>query len=97
MIGTALDGEEVMRRELLVLVTTLDRLVVTRGLSGTETAPLRCTAIAHPPGSWRNRVLYGPRERTPQGYRSCSAHRIDLRHRSFTLDGQFYHPAPTGR
>ncbi|HLW26260.1 MAG TPA: diacylglycerol kinase family protein [Kiloniellales bacterium] len=101
MIGTALDGgEEVMRRELLVLVTTLDRLVVgSRPFWNQGTAPLRCTAIAHPPERllWNaRRVLYGPRERSlPQGYRSCSAHRIDLRLQGpFTLDGQFYHPSP---
>lgn len=101
MIGTALDGgEEVLRRELLVLVTTLDRLVVgSRPFWNQGAEPMRCTAIAHPPEKLllnARKVLYGPRERKlPPSYRSRSAHRIDLRLQGpFTLDGQFYHPDP---
>ena len=101
MIGTALDGgEERVRRELLVLVTTLDRLVVgSRPFWNQGDGPLRCTAIAHPPEKLllnARKVLYGRRQRKlPASYRSRGAHSIDLRLQGpFTLDGQFYHPDP---
>lgn len=101
MIATAFeDGERSLRRELLVLVTTLDRLVVgSRPFWNQGAGPLRYTAIAHPPEKLflnARRVLYGPKDRKlPAGYRSRGAHSIELQLQGpFTLDGQFYHPDP---
>jgi len=101
MIGTALDGrDEGLRRELLVLVTTLDRLVVgSRPFWNQGQGPLRYSAIAHPPERLllnARKVLYGPRARKlPPGYRSRGAHSLELHLEGpFTLDGQFYQPDP---
>lgn len=101
-IATAFDGASPSERhELLVLVTTLDRLVVgSRPFWNQDGGPLRYTAIAHPPRRllWHApRVLYGGRtRRLPEGYRSRGAQRIELELREpFTLDGQFYQPDPS--
>jgi hypothetical protein len=100
-IGLSVDGGPVgIQRRLLVLATTLDRLVLgsqpfwrTRGL------PLRFTSIA-----WKaprivrhaRRILYGGEQRQlPAGFDSLGAERIELTlDGPFTIDGQFFEPVP---
>lgn len=101
-VGTAFDGgPESRRQELLVLVTTLDRLVLgSRPFWNQEGGPLRYSAVAHPPERLllhARKVLYGgPDRRLPEGYRSRGAETIALRLQgAFTLDGERYEPDPT--
>lgn len=94
------DGAEVSQHELLVLVTTLDRLVVgSRPFWNQGSGPLRYSAIAHPPQRLllhAPKVLYGGRRRRlPESYRSRGASEIAFRLQGpFTLDGQMYTPDP---
>ena len=75
------DGEnQVDSLQVVFLATTLDRLILgTRPFWGGATAPLRATAIAHPPPSlrWARAVLYGGEERVvPAQCRSFAAREI---------------------
>lgn len=95
-VGIRLDGQERRGRQLLVLATTLDRLVVrSRPYWNEELGPVRFTSIAHPPERLvrsARRVLYGGhRDRLPEGYFSRGAHRVELdMGLPFTIDGQFF-------
>lgn len=100
-VGTAFDGgPESLRQELLVLVTTLDRLVLgSRPFWNQGGGPLRYSAVAHPPERLLlqvRKVLYGgERRRLPEGYRSRGAETVTLRLQgAFTLDGERYEPDP---
>lgn len=99
-IGMRLDGLERRGRQLLVLATTLDRLVVrSRPFWCEELGPVRFTSIAHPPERLvrsARRVLYGNgREGLPESYFSRGAHRVELdMGLPFTIDGQFFHSRP---
>ncbi|MDX6748639.1 diacylglycerol kinase family protein [Geminicoccaceae bacterium 1502E] len=96
-VGMRLDGQERRGRQLLVLATTLDRLVVrSRPYWREELGPVRFTSIAHPPQRLvrsARQVLYGGnRERLPESYFSRGAHRVELdMGLPFTIDGQFFH------
>ena len=87
-------------RRLLVLATTLDRLVLgSQPFWNTHGRPVRFTSIAYDaPGIIRNarRILYGGHERNlPIGFDSIGAERIELTlDGPFTIDGQFFEPAP---
>jgi hypothetical protein len=93
-------GPMATERRLLVLATTLDRLVLgSRPFWGTGGRPVRFTSIAYDaPGIVRHarRILYGGEERDlPQGFDSLGAERVELRlDGPFTIDGQFFEPAP---
>lgn len=86
--------------QVLCLVTTLDRLILaTRPFWGGAAAPLRATAIAHPPPSivrWALPVLYGGEERRlPQQCQSFAADAMAIATPSpFVMDGEFF-DAPT--
>ncbi len=100
LIGVSLDGGPVETGDrLLVLATTLDRLVLySRPFWGEEDGPLRYTALSHPPRHILRHalgVLYGgPRRRLPpEGYFSRNAWRVSLElDGPFTLDGQPFQP-----
>lgn len=87
--------------QLLLLATTLDRLILaSRPFWGPRTAPIRLTAIAHPPPSiprWLPAILYGGEDRkVPDSCLSVSASRLDLETAdTVLLDGEFFE-APTG-
>jgi hypothetical protein len=90
------DGEVRRRRELLLLATTLDRLVLrARPFWNPRGRALRYTSIAYPPerllrSSWR--VLYGGDVRSSlpaDSYFSRNADRVALDlHGPFTIDGE---------
>lgn len=94
------DGQPEVFEALLILATTLDRLILrSRPFWGGDGAPLRFTAIAYPPrGLLRHayRVLYGgERRKLPAGYRSHASHRVALAMDCpFTLDGEMFRPEP---
>ncbi len=101
-VGLVIDnGERVDERLLLLIATTLDRLVLkSRPFWATGGKPVRYTRIAHPPARLiRNahRVLYGddaPRA-LPEDYRSGGADRLELwLDAPFTIDGEFFTPTP---
>ncbi|HMA14457.1 MAG: diacylglycerol kinase family protein [Bacteroidota bacterium] len=94
------DGPPETLEALVILATTLDRLILrSRPFWGGDGAPLRFTTIAYPPrGLLRHawRILYGgePR-RLPPGYRSRASHRVALTMDCpFTLDGEMFRPEP---
>ncbi|WP_176245179.1 diacylglycerol kinase family protein [Oceanibacterium hippocampi] len=100
-VSIRIDGEVRPEAErLLVLATTLDRLVLgSRPFWNDDREPLRFTAIDYPPDHLFRRagkLLYGGPERAlPAGYRSCGAGRVELDMTCrFTLDGQLYDPEP---
>jgi len=100
-IGLSVDGGPVeTQRRLLVLATTLDRLVLgSRPFWRTCGKPVRFTSIAWTaPGIVRHarRILYGDEERElPAGFDSLGAERIELTlDGPFTIDGQFFDPMP---
>ena len=100
-IGVSADGGPMRtERRLLVLATTLDRLVLgSRPFWGTGGRSVRFTSIAYAaPGIVRHarRILYGGDERgLPAGFDSLGAERIELTLDSpFTIDGQFFEPIP---
>ncbi len=88
-------------RRLLVLATTLDRLVLgSRPFWGGSGRGIRFTSIAHPPVRLIRsapKVLYGWRRASlpPDSYVSGSAERLSLDLDSaFTLDGELFEPEP---
>lgn len=100
-IGLAVDGGPLeTKRRLLVLATTLDRLVLgSQPFWRTGGRPVRFTSIDWAaPGIVRNarRILYGGEERgLPAGFDSLGAERIELvLDGPFTIDGQFFEPIP---
>jgi len=85
---------------LLVLATTLDRLVLgARPFWGEDSMPIRFTSIRYPPVALIRsapKVLYGWRRATlpRDAYVSGGAERLSLRLESpFTLDGELFEPA----
>lgn len=91
------DGPAVEGRRLLVLATTLDRLILgSRPFWNTAPGPLRWTEIADPPRRLLLNapgVLYGRSNRTvkDEGYSSRGVRRVSLAlDGPFTLDGQFF-------
>ncbi|MBL8660772.1 MAG: hypothetical protein JNM75_13575 [Rhodospirillales bacterium] len=97
-MAIALDNEApVEGRRLLVLATTLDRLVLgSRPFWNAQTGPLRYTAIAYPPRRLllnAPRVLFGRSRRrfADPSYASRGVSRLTLAmDGQFTLDGQFF-------
>jgi len=92
-------GEPLDEELLLLLCTTLDRLVLrSRPFWNTGNAPVRFTRIAAPAkglasNAWR--ILYGrePRRLSETRYRSCGADQVDLwLDEPFTVDGEFFEP-----
>jgi len=100
-IGVSLDnGPETREDLLLVLATTLDRLVMgSTPFWHQKGEPLRYTAISYPPERLlrsARQVLYGGNERDlpARCYKSRGAHRIRLRYDGrLTLDGQMFDTA----
>ena len=95
-------GELLDEHLLLVLCTTLDRLVLrSRPFWSCEGGPVRFTRISHPPkalvrNAWR--ILYGgePRRLPETHYRSCGARQVELwLDEPFTIDGEFFEPHRT--
>jgi diacylglycerol kinase (ATP) len=90
------DGERLIDSlQVVFLATTLDRLILgTRPFWGGATAPLRATAIAHPPPSLRyaRAVLYGGEERdVPAQCRSFAARKIAVSVGCpFVMDGEIF-------
>ena len=101
-VAVAIDGQPPAQAErLLVLATTLDRLILgSRPFWNQGAGTIRFTSIAHPPRQLIRsapKVLYGWRRETlPEDcYVSCGAQRIELRLDSaFTLDGELFEPVP---
>jgi hypothetical protein len=101
-IGVAIDGgPSRLERRLMVLATTLDRLVLgSRPFWNTDGLPVRFTSIAFPaPGLVRRAraILYGSDDRALPAdmFASQGAARVELTMQSpFTIDGQFFEPAP---
>ncbi|MCX7630156.1 MAG: acylglycerol kinase family protein [Geminicoccaceae bacterium] len=95
------DGEVREGRQLLLLATTLDRLVLaSRPFWNCFARPFRFTAIRHPPPGIVRRalsVLYGgDRRALPEdSYFSRGGERVELElEGEITIDGQFYRPEP---
>jgi hypothetical protein len=96
-VAADLDGEKRHGRELLLLATTLDRLVVrSRPFWNEDRGPVRYTSIAYPAERVLRRawtVLYG-RDRShldPAAFFSRGASRIELRMDcGFTIDGELF-------
>lgn len=91
------DAPTVEGRRLLVLATTLDRLVLgSRPFWNTQGGPLRYTEIAYPPRRLllnAPRVLFGRSRRSfaDPSYVSAGVRRLSLAMEGpFTLDGQFF-------
>jgi diacylglycerol kinase (ATP) len=101
-IGVALDaGAESGASRLLVLATTLDRLILwSRPFWNCDGGPIRYTSIAYPPTNLLRsvpKVLYGwPRRAlSPDVYDSRGAGRIAVRiDAPFTVDGEMFEPSP---
>ena len=101
-IGVALDGDAEHRRSrLLVLATTLDRLILgSRPFWNHDGRPIRYTSIGYPPVRLLRsvpKVLYGWRRPSlsPEAYDSRGAGRIDVRlDAPFTVDGETFEPLP---
>lgn len=101
-VGVALDGGREQHADLLlVLATTLDRLMLwSRPFWSYEGRPIRYTSIAYPPERLVRsapKVLYGWRRHTlpPEGYHSQGAWRIAVRiDAPFTVDGEMFLPSP---
>ncbi len=97
-MAIAVDDEPAVEgRRLLVLATTLDRLVLgSRPFWNTQAGPLRYTAIAYPPRRLllnAPRVLFGRSRRrfADPSYASRGVRRLTLAMDGpFTLDGQFF-------
>ena len=95
------DGVEHRRSRLLVLATTLHRLILrSRPFWNYGGRPIRYTSIGYPPqGLLRSapKVLYGWRRRSlsPEAYDSRGAGRIAVRlDAPFTVDGETFQPSP---
>lgn len=101
-IAVALDGgPEQEQRRLLVLATTLDRLVLgSRPFWNADGQPLRFTSVAYGAPHLVRRarqVLWGGDHRAlpAETFSSSGAARVALTLRSsFTIDGQFFEPTP---
>jgi diacylglycerol kinase (ATP) len=101
-IAVAVDAQPaVQARRLLVLATTLERLILrSRPFWNQGKGTIRFTSITHPPFHLIRsapKVLYGWRRATlsEDHYFSCGAERIALRlDGAFTLDGEFFEPVP---
>lgn len=101
-MAIAVDDEPAAEgRRLLVLATTLDRLVLgSRPFWNAKGGPLRYTAIAYPPRRLllnAPRVLFGRSGRrfADPSYLSAGVRRLSLAMDGpFTLDGQFFHAEP---
>ena len=101
-IAVTLDDSPTIRAQrLLVLATTLERLILgSRPFWAENSGSIRFTSIAHPPVHLIRsapKVLYGWRRATlpREAYVSRSAERIALRLDSpFTLDGELFEPDP---
>jgi hypothetical protein len=99
-IGVALDGGQEDRAErLLVLATTLDRLMLgSRPFWNDNAQPIRYTSIRYPPEHLVRsapKVLYGWRRQTlcPEVYQSQGAWRVAVRiDAPFTVDGEMFQP-----
>jgi len=99
-VGIRVDGGERQDERLLIMIaTTLDRLVLkSRPFWTTAGKPVRHTRIVHPPERLirsARRVLYGPDapRSLPRGYRSGGAERLELwLDAPFTIDGEFFTP-----
>lgn len=98
------DGEVREGRQLVLLATTLDRLVLaSRPFWNGLTRPFRLTAIGEPPeGLVRRalRVLYGGDRRAlpADSFFSRGSARAELElPGEITIDGQFFHPRPDRR
>ena len=102
VIGVALDGGPESRTDrLLVLATTLDRLMLgSRPFWNCAGRPIRFTGIDYPPEHLVRsapKVLYGWRRQTlpPEVYHSQGAWRIAVRvDGPFTVDGEMFQPLP---
>jgi hypothetical protein len=95
------DGAEHQRSRLLVLATTLHRLIFgSRPFWNYDGQPIRYTSIGYPPDRLLRsapKVLYGWRRRSlsPEAYDSRGAARITVRlDASFTVDGETFEPSP---
>jgi diacylglycerol kinase (ATP) len=101
-IAVALDdGAESKVERLLVLATTLDRLILgSRPFWNYDGEPIRYTSISYPPVALLRsapKLLYGWRRQalSPEVYDSQGADRIAVRlDAPFTLDGETFEPAP---
>jgi hypothetical protein len=101
-IGVALNGgREEQADRLLVLATTLDRLMLgSRPFWSYDGLPIRYTSIAYPPERLVRsapKVLYGWQRHTlrPEIYHSQGAWRIAVRIGTpFTIDGEMFLPSP---
>ena len=101
-IGVMLDGgREIRAHRLLVLATTLHRLILrSRPFWNYDAQPIRYTSIAYPAEhllSAAPKVMYGWRRDAlhPEVYHSKGARRIELRLQApFTLDGETFQPLP---
>jgi diacylglycerol kinase (ATP) len=101
-IGVALDGgAETRAGRLLVLATTLDRLILgSRPFWNHDRQPIRYTSIAYPPEHLLRsapKVLYGWRRKAlcPEVYHSQGAWRVAIRlNAPFTVDGETFQPLP---
>jgi diacylglycerol kinase family enzyme len=95
------DGEAETRECLIVLATTLDRLILgSRPFWNDSGGPLRFTTIGFPPQRllrYARRLLYGGKDRSlPEtSYRSGTPARVALdMDCPFTLDGEMLKPTP---
>ncbi|MGH6943917.1 MAG: diacylglycerol kinase family protein [Geminicoccaceae bacterium] len=95
------DGPAQRSKHLLVLATTLERLVLgSRPFWNVGDQPIRYTSIAHPPdrlvrSAWK--VLYGPdRSGLPaEIYTSRGVNRVEFAlDTPFTVDGELFEPTP---
>ncbi len=101
-VGVQIDNGPIRQsRLLLLLATTLDRLILRSQPFWNQTeGRIRYTSIAYPPARLLRsapKVLYGWRRATldPDSYASRAAHRVTLTLGSpFTLDGELFHPSP---
>jgi hypothetical protein len=94
-------GAESRISRLLVLATTLDRLILgSRPFWNYDGAPIRYTSIAYPPDHLLRaapKVLYGwpRRSLSPETYDSQGASRIAVRlEEPFTVDGEMFEAQP---
>ncbi|GAB4358215.1 MAG: diacylglycerol kinase family protein [Kiloniellaceae bacterium] len=101
-IGMGFDGgPETTMESLIILATTLDRLILgSRPFWGGDAGHLRFTAIAYPPKGllrYALRILYGGagRRLPAESYLSRSVERVALTMDCpFTLDGEMFQPTP---
>ncbi len=90
------DGIVSSGQQLLVLVSTLDKLILgARPFWGTKTGPIRATVFPYPVPSvvrWLLPVLYGnDRRKGPPGAKSFSTDRFEIQVAApFVLDGEFF-------